>query len=398
MINTWKQGTASAPITIRAYPGHHPVIKPASTGNQFVVGFRQYPPNIMACYIVFDGFIINAADSPVFGIILEYAHHITIRNCEVKNTKNTWQAIYSRFNAENNTLDNVETHHNGNVGIHLLSANNTITNCIVHDNKMGGIVTSGSNSILKNTIHHNERNGIQTGADCSIYNNVVYSQPWNGVQVSGANCKVYNNTLVSNNGGIYLDAAATTCSVKNNIVTPNSSYTISDGGTGNTLSDNLTTGTPGFVDATNNDYHLTSTSIAIGVGENLTEFTDDRDGVARTSNYDQGAYEYFSSMGKTGESTETSKQTSLAQTPDQAVTVLVYPNPIKTQLLVNRKDANSSLTIEVYSILGQMVAQHEMTTGDTELTIRTDEWKDGIYFVKIHSGCDTDIIKVMKTE
>ena len=55
-----------------------------------------------------------------------------------------------------------------------------------------------------------------------------------------------------------------------------------------------------FVDATNNDYHLLSDAIFIGVGVDLSgSFSDDIDGVTRTGTWDIGADEYVAAGGST---------------------------------------------------------------------------------------------------
>ncbi|MES2780159.1 MAG: right-handed parallel beta-helix repeat-containing protein, partial [Bacteroidota bacterium] len=215
-ISTYVHGTSADPIVIKAYTGHHPVIKPGNINNQCIVGFRYYNDANIASYIEFDGFTINCMDTPAWGIVFDKAHHITVKNCEVTNSKAFWPAIHSRLAAHDLTFDKVHVHDNRSIGFHLTTNYNTLLSCHVHNNPKEGII-AGSNAILiGNNAHHNTYYGIGVGANSIVYNNVSWYNGA-GISVGGAGVKVYNNTVARNSDGIILSSTATGFSVKNNI-------------------------------------------------------------------------------------------------------------------------------------------------------------------------------------
>ena len=148
-----RAGTASAPITVRAYPGEKPVIHPGGNGSM------DYPVRITAGAACFrlSGFIVEKAplDTTVNVYISDgqeaqpyAAHDIEFSYNEVRNGKGTGLLVAPRTN-------NVQLIGN-----------------LVHDNGLG-------------TQHQHQGLYVQ-GQNGLIANNVVYNQPHGfGIQVRG---------------------------------------------------------------------------------------------------------------------------------------------------------------------------------------------------------------------
>jgi len=157
----------------------------------------------------------------------------------------------------------------------------TITNCLFYENgnSSGEAVIVGMNSsstinIMNCTITKNGNASTGTGGVLAVSSSKVY---------------VVNSIIYANLGTTYNDAynnsstmTFTNCLYGNaseiNSVSPNTSPTI---------------GNPSFVDATNDDYHLLSASVAINKGTLTGAPTNDLDLATRTDNPDVGAYEFI---------------------------------------------------------------------------------------------------------
>ena len=204
-----RAGTASAPITVRAFPGETAVVRPAGGGEM------DYPLRITsgAAYFRFRGFVVERAplDTTVNVYVAAqdqpYPHDIEISGCEIRSSTGTGLLV------EPNSL-----------------RVNVIGN-VVHDNGTG-------------TAHQHQGIYFQ-GRDGVIARNVVYAQQNGfGIQVrAGADSVlVVNNTAVGNSlSGIVVENTATRVTVVNNISAFNGGWAVYgyDSGDGAVLPDNV---------------------------------------------------------------------------------------------------------------------------------------------------------------
>ena len=197
-----RAGTASAPITVRAYPGEHPVIQPGGNNSM------DYPVRITAgaAWFRMSGFIVEKAplDTTVNVYISDgqkaqpyAAHDIEFSYNEVRNGKGTGLLVAPRTN-------NVQLIGN-----------------LVHDNGLG-------------TQHQHQGLYFQ-GQNGLIANNVVYNQPHGfGIQVRGEDTDIYaNNIIVVGNtsvgnqlAGFVVENTAGNVKLINNISAFNGTYGI----------------------------------------------------------------------------------------------------------------------------------------------------------------------------
>jgi parallel beta-helix repeat protein len=302
-----------APV-IAANPGDTVILQPG-VGNEVL---NLADPYVQ--YVIFDGLIIDATGHK-FGIsINKGAHHIRIKNCEVKNAIHS--GILSGYgsgvaapNSQYLEFLNCKVHHNGTVanldhGFYLGGSNNLIEGCEVYSNAAWGVhLYTGDTSkpvrdniVRRNYIHDNNAAGrgrggviVSSGPNNRVYNNLVVSNT-SGIQISYANATdnlVYNNTIYGHSAvGITIHSSASDTQVKNNILYQNNTA-ISDGGRNTTQANNLTSD-PSFVNASGGDFRLQGGSAAIDRGETLGDVSDDYAGSKRPAGaaYDIGAYEY----------------------------------------------------------------------------------------------------------
>jgi parallel beta helix pectate lyase-like protein/uncharacterized protein DUF1565 len=319
--NTIPGGTSwSAPVTVAAYPDHIVTLRP-NAGADIILQFMKASQH----HIIVDGLILDGANISVSGIIIESetdpaktAHHIRIKNTEVKNTPET--GIGVRKLSQFNEFINLRVHHTGlsggGHGFYIHSSNNVIEYSRIYQNSKCGITFYDNgggvnNNIFRyNEVYHNGygpdgsqacRTGlwIAAGTGTLAYNNLFWDNKNYGIMVGGgaANAQVYNNTT-SDNGvwGLYINGGAPNAVVKNNIVYGNGRAGIYNESASAVLSNNLTSN-PLFVDAAQANFKLRATSPAIDAGATLSAVPDDHVRVSRPkgTHYDIGAYEYTGS-------------------------------------------------------------------------------------------------------
>ncbi|MGE0826102.1 MAG: right-handed parallel beta-helix repeat-containing protein [Candidatus Binatia bacterium] len=299
-------------VTIAAYPGESVTLKPS--GVYAVIRLvHSY-----ICYLVFDGLIIDAANTSADGVSMMHgAHHVRFQNGEIKNaptqgiiiTNNTGSTSFNEFinlkvhnngtnklhhgayiSTSNNLIEKSEFYSNSGYGIHLYDEpggtvnNNIVRSNVTRDNGFSSCCTAG---ILAGS-----------GNDNLVYNNISYRNKY-GITIgynNATNTKIYNNTVYNNlEYGIRIRTTSVDAIIKNNIVYRNATP-IYDLGTNTTLSHNLTSD-PQFVDAETLNFLLQPGSPAIDSGEVLKDVTVDFRGVSRAAGTgpDVGAYEFADS-------------------------------------------------------------------------------------------------------
>jgi hypothetical protein len=122
------------PVTIAAYPGDTVTIRPTW---DYVV-YVAYSHHVVLDGLVLDG--INVTTSAV--LIDEEAHHIRIKNSEVKNANESGILIgnFGSIDSDYNEFLNLDVHHNGRAGsgdgINIESSHNLVDHCLVHHNSV----------------------------------------------------------------------------------------------------------------------------------------------------------------------------------------------------------------------------------------------------------------------
>ena len=224
-----------------------------------------------------------------------------------------------RIEGTGETITYNTLYNSGRDGINGGSSNETISHNDIHhfgmlNQDLGGFYTccstiSGSgSSIDHNWIHDNQATssrsftGAYTGSgiyidngahDFLVHHNVTWNNVGDGIRLNGytvntsINNLVYNNTMGGGQNHSFTLGGVGDCSGSqyiNNIFTGSA-----DSCSQATISHNLNSGTdPLFVDATNHNYHLQSTSPAKDAGQVISGITDGYAGSAP----DIGAYEY----------------------------------------------------------------------------------------------------------
>ena len=225
-------GTASAPITITAWPGRSPVIgTPGMTNGVYLSALS---------YIVVSNLVI--ADTVGDGIYVTKSNHITVSGNHVSGSGRPLQSqtapgISLRATNSSTVVGNVSDRNNG----HGIYVTNTSTGNAISDNEASlnaegwqrnanGIdVTAPGNSVLRNVTHDNEDSGINfyTGADNSLAAlNVTYNNGDHGIDdlnVSGG--RIIGNTVFHNcTSGINVEGTSTNYLVENNVAVDNAVY------------------------------------------------------------------------------------------------------------------------------------------------------------------------------
>ncbi len=364
------------PVTIKAYPGHKPVIKPSGGG--WVLHFSGNPaPH----HIIIDGFILDGSNVVYDVIKFQYGstsgHHIRIQNCEVMNAPR--QGILVTVGADYNEFINLKIHDNGSSdydhGIYISSHHNLVEGCEIYNNAGWGVhiySVAGKpsfNTVRNNKVYDNANAGsrgvgigVYNGTGNLVYNNLVWGNNQGIVVNYGtSDTNILNNTVYQNkNEGIWVGSgnstdggASNNTKVQNNIVYLNSSSQIVNYGTNTVITNNLTNQNPNFVNSAIFDFHLLANSPAINTGASLSEVTTDFDGISRPqgSGYDIGAYEYVFADGGTPTPTPVNK------TPTPSSCPLVSSGDFNCDEKINESDLNT--------LLGKWMTNEKDITGDS---------------------------------
>jgi len=223
-------GTATAPITITAWPGRHPVLAPASFG-----------VNISSrAYITVSGLTITGTRYD--GIYVYGSHDITISGNTVSGAglPESGKTAYgiSVRGSSTSVVSGNNVHDNNGTGILLtagstgilVSANSASFNAEGFRRNANGInVISPGNTLLRNVVHDNEDSGIQfyTGGNDNLAAlNVAYNNGDHGIDdlnVTGG--RLIGNTVYRNcTTGINVEGTSGNYQVIGNIAVDNAVY------------------------------------------------------------------------------------------------------------------------------------------------------------------------------
>ena len=303
---SWRNKT-----TIRANDGDTVILKPSSS-TEAVLRFSLSSQK----FIEIDGLILDAVNVQIYGVqIWGSAHHIRLRNMEIKNAPNQGVSILPDGGKwpNNNEIINVEIHgigpgnsclqfhgrHGFCHGMYIGSHSNVVENCHLYDNDGFGVQfypQGDNNSIRGCRVHDNNGTGIGMywGSGGEIVNNVIWNNNQQGIAVSTTDVLVYHNTVYNNNlDGIRVFETSGVHLV-NNISFQNAESNILNQGVGTTLSNNITSN-PNFNNPETADFSLNVNSPAIDAGVSVSPVASvDVNGVMRPvgSGFDVGAYEF----------------------------------------------------------------------------------------------------------
>ncbi len=278
-------------------------------------------------YALINGLVCNGINISSEGIKITdssygVASFIRLQDVEIKNAKHHGIAV---TRSTDNEFIRITAHDNGTTddtdnGIYIGEASHRtlIADSTFYNNHAAGIQVYSTTTppdgciVRNNRSYTNGTSGLVLSATNTLaYNNVIYNNHTaagnllgsarSGLKVSGSSTgvKLYNNTVYgqkanSSDKGIEVSSGAANTEVKDNIAY-NNAQNLSNSGTNTLLANNLTTD-PKFIDASNTNFHLQSTSPAIDAGATLVNVPTDYDGNPRPQGavYDIGAYEFGS--------------------------------------------------------------------------------------------------------
>ncbi|MTK52418.1 right-handed parallel beta-helix repeat-containing protein [Paludibacter sp.] len=389
----------SKPVTVAGYPGETVTIRP-NTGVDEVIRLMGTAGG--AKYLIFDNLHldgINIADNVVkityTGSDPSYtANHIMFKNSEIFNAPN--QGVFVDHNSVGNQFINLQVHNNGTTdfhhGLYITGANNLVDGCDIHHNAGWGVhvysdtgIAVDSNIVRNNSIHDNAYAGgrgcgiiLSCGKGNMAYNNLIWNNN-GGVQIDVAvNTCVYNNTIYSNNAGsggyagVKIQSGSTGAKIENNICWQNNAGAIENMGSSTTLTNNLTTTDPLFVDASISNFYLKSTSPAINAGVNLSPtVTSYYDGTARvqSSTYVVGAL---------GTSVATGDEIV-----DATAQLKIFPNPSDGRFTIET-GTDQSVSLLIINAAG--VPVHQQLLNNSKADVDLSGKPQGIYICRLQSG------------
>jgi hypothetical protein len=261
-----RSGTATAPITVEAYPGELPVVASAG-GHPLEIGSN-------GAYFRFKGFVIQGHPGNSGGNVDIYGHHVELSWNEIRFGSD--QGVYTDEASDHAQIVNNWIHDNGegvihqSHGIYLQGDDHVVANNVIHDHSKGfGIQVYDRNS-----------RAIVTG-------NTVTGAGHSGIVVGGSggvdNVHVHNNVFAFNaHYGISHDSACPTSSVADhNVVYGNGWGATQAGCSGLSYAGGNRTTDPLFVSYATRNLHLQAGSAALGYA--LPEYTPsvDQDGQPR---------------------------------------------------------------------------------------------------------------------
>jgi hypothetical protein len=293
-----RSGTATAPITLAAYPGETVVLHAASASDTTVINGityeNWYPVIVSGSYFRLRGFVVEnglgPSDANVY--IRGSASHIELSGNEIRSGQNN--GVFAERTTSYLYILGNKVHDNGSQrvqdlgyqshGLYIEGSNDLIANNLIYNHPWGfGLQiwpVNHDTMVVDNTIAASGHSAVLLGAanpgDVSgiiVRNNILYGDDW-GVELY-KNCPV---TSYADHNVIYAYSDAPIMSGCQSGL---------DTSGGNTLS------APLFVDYAGRDLHLQAASPAIDRASSAWSETSDADGRGRPQGAapDIGAFE-----------------------------------------------------------------------------------------------------------
>jgi hypothetical protein len=280
-----RSGTASAPITVAAYPGETAVLHAASTSG------NTYPVQITGSYFRLGGFVIENALGTSDANVYMYggANHIELSGNEIRYGQD--QGVFADNTTSNLQMLGNRIHDNG-------------WNHLQGQHQSHGIYIEGGNDLLANNVIYNHLYGFgiqiyPANHDTIVTDNTIASSAHSSIVVGGSggvsSITIRNNILYGDDYGVETDSTCPTGAVyvDHNVIYSFRVAAIEGGCSnvntsgGNTLTDPL------FVNYAGRDLHLQSGSPAIDRAASDWSETSDADGRGRPQGAapDDGAFE-----------------------------------------------------------------------------------------------------------
>jgi uncharacterized protein YjdB len=276
-----RAGTASAPITIEAYPGEKPIIDGELVRRPLVIESG-------GAYFRIKGFILDRDCCTSGGHIDVYGHHIEIVGNEMRNGRG--KGVYTDEGSTFVHIIDNWIHHNVTVGgqqdhgIYLQGNDHFVANNVIHDHPDGfgiQIYDKGTRMIVvNNTVTNNGHSGIVVGGSGGV-----------------SNVTIRNNILANNNFyGVQHDSSCPTSNVvvDNNVIFGNGDGGVQSGCSAISATNN-STGNPLFVNpgtTSSRDLRVQAGSPAINAARVDYAMPTAFGGAARDLQPDIGAYEF----------------------------------------------------------------------------------------------------------
>jgi parallel beta-helix repeat protein len=309
------------PTTLKAESTGGAILQPASS---LGTGFHPVLAIAGRSHIVIDGLVLDATGSNTGGNITSVlvdvsgaSDDIRILNNEMRNLPSinygTQDGAGIRLSTghTNAVLRNNHIHHlaqtfndNNIVGIEVTGDRALIEKNLIHDIQYHGILQFGGstgNIFRSNVIHDTKFGGgieLQASTDALVYNNIIYTCAGNGFLTgvgASVNTGVYNNTIVGCTLRGIRDDSTSANKYQNNILYQNTAGNAIVAPGGATITPNLITTDPQFVNQAGGDYHIKNTSPALDAGVVIPAVADDFEGNTRPQGtaYDLGADEFI---------------------------------------------------------------------------------------------------------
>jgi uncharacterized protein YjdB len=206
-----RAGTASAPITIEAYPGETAIIDGELVRRPLVIQSG-------GAYFRIKGFILDRDCCTSGGHIDVYGHHIEIVDNEMRNGRG--KGVYTDEGSSNVHIIGNWIHHNVTAGgqqdhgLYMQGNDHFVANNVIHDHPDGfgiQIYDRGSRMVVvNNTVTNNGHSGIVVGgsggvSNITIRNNILANNNFFGVQMDSS-CPTSNvivdlNVIFGNGDG-----------------------------------------------------------------------------------------------------------------------------------------------------------------------------------------------------